>query len=299
LLTIPAIQPLPLYAEGRIHMLSKTIVLCAGLCFCIGGVSGLPSARAQETGAKATPPPKVLVIDVENLKPGKSGTAHQRTESAFVAAAQKAKSPDHYFAMDAISGPPRSLFFFNYDSFAALEKIHKAEMANADLSADIDRAYAEDGELLTGMSRNIFTLRDDIIPEPGVAIPTMRYMQITRVKVRIGHQAEWEEYLKMLRSNLDKAEPGRHIALYQSAYGWENGGIWLLITPMKSLDEVDQADANAAKFRETMGEANMKHYRELAASAIESAQRNLFAFNPDMSYVRDEWVTADSFWKHK
>ena len=86
------------------------------------------------------------------------------------------------------------------------------------------------------MSRNIFTLRDDIIPEPGVAIPTMRYMQITRVTVRPGHQAEWEEYLKMLRSNLDKAEPGRHIALYQSAYGWENGGMWLLITPMKSLD---------------------------------------------------------------
>jgi hypothetical protein len=280
-------------------MLSKTIGVCAGLCLCIGGVSGLPSARAQEGGAKATPPPKVLVIDIENLKPGKSGSAHQKTESAFVAAAQKAKSPDHYLAMDAISGPPRSLFFFSYDSFAGLEKVHRAEMANADLSADIDRAYAEDGELLTGMSRNIFTLRDDIIPEPGVSIPTMRYMQITRVHVRIGHQPEWEEYVKMLRSNLDKAEPGRHIALYQSAYGWENGGIWLLITPMKSLSEVDEADANNAKFRETMGEAGMKHYRELAAACIESAQRNLFAFNPEISYVRDEWVTADPFWKHK
>jgi hypothetical protein len=273
--------------------------MCAGLCLCIGGVSGLPSARAQEGGAKATPPPKVLVIDIENLKPGKGGSAHQKTESAFVAAAQKAKSPDHYLAMDALSGPPRSLFFFSYDSFAALEKSNQAEMANADLSADLDRAFADDGELLTGMSRNIFTLRDDIIPEPGVSIPTMRYMQISRIKVRIGHQAEWEEYLKMLRSNLDKTEPGRHIALYQSAYGWENGGIWLLITPMKSLSEVDAADANSAKFREGMGEANMKHYRELAAACVESAQRNLFAFNPDMSYVQDEWVTVDSFWKHK
>lgn len=280
-------------------MLTKTIGLCAGLCLCIGGVSGLQSAKAQEAGAKVSPPPKVLVIDVENLKPGKSGSAHQKTESAFVAAAEKAKSADHYLAMDAISGPPRSLFFFSYDSFAAMEKAHKTEMANADLSADIDRAVAEDGELLSGMSRNIFTLRDDISPEPGVSIPTMRYMQITRVKVRIGHQAEWEEYVKMLRSNLDKTEPGRHFALYQSAYGWENGGVWLLITPMKSLSEVDEADANSAKFREGMGDANMKHYRELAASCVESAQRNLFAFNPDMSYVKDEWVTVDPFWKHK
>ena len=281
-------------------MLSKTIGICAGLCFCIGGVIGLPAARAQETGAKATPPPKVVVIDIEWLKPGKGGSAHQKSENAFIQAAEKAKSKQHYVALQALSGPPRSLFLFSYDSFAALEKERQEEAANATLSADIDQAYAADGELLSSMARNIFTLRDDLMPEPGVAIATMRYMQITRVTVRPGHQGEWEEYLKMLRSNLDKAEPGRHIALYQSAYGWENGGIWLLITPMKSLSEVDAADANAAKFRETMGDTNMKHYRELAAAAVESSQRNLYAFDPAMSYVSDEMMNGDpTFWKRK
>jgi hypothetical protein len=240
------------------------------------------------------------VIDIEWLKPGKGGSAHQKTESAFIQANEKAKSPVHYLALEALSGPPRSLFFFSYDSFAALEKEHQQEMSDATLSAEIDHAYAEDGELLSSMARNIFTLRDDLMHESGVAIPTMRYMQITRVTVRPGHQGEWEEYLKMLRSNLDKAEPGRHIALYQSAYGWENGGVWLLITPMKSLSEVDEADANAAKFREAMGDTNMKHYRELAATAVESSQRNLYAFDPAMSYASDEMVSADpTFWKRK
>ncbi len=281
-------------------MLSKTIGICAGLCFLIGGVSGLPNARAQATGAKATPPPKVLVADIEWLKPGKGGSAHQKSENAFIQAAEKAKSNQHYVALQALSGPPRSLFLFSYDSFAALEKEQKEEMANTSLSADLDQAFAADGELLSSMSRNIFTLRDDLMPEPGLAIATMRYMQITRVTVRPGHQGEWEEYLKMLRSNLDKAEPGRHIALYQSAYGWENGGIWLLITPMKSLSEVDEADANAAKFREAMGDTNMKHYRELAAAAVESSQRNLYAFDPAMSFPSDEMVSGDpTFWKHK
>jgi hypothetical protein len=280
-------------------MFSKTIGFCAGLCLCIGGVSGLPAAKAQESGAKATPPPKVLVIDIEWLKPGKGGSAHQKTESAFIQASEKAKSTQHYLAMEALSGPPRSVFFFSYDSFAALEKQRKEEMGNAALSADIDRAYAEDGELLSSMARNIFTLRDDLMAEPGVAIPTMRYMQITRVTVRPGHQADWEEYLKMFRSNLDKTQPGRHIALYQSAFGWENGGIWLLITPMKSLDEVDQANANSAKFIQNLGDTNTKRYRELASLAIESSQRNLYAFDPEMSYVQDEWATADPFWKHK
>jgi hypothetical protein len=280
-------------------MLSKTIGFCAGLCLCIGGVSGLPAARAQETGAKATPPPKVLVIDIEWLKPGKGGSAHQKTENAFIQANEKAKVPIHYLALEALSGPPRSLFFFSYASFAAMEKERQQEMSDTALSAVIDRAYAEDGELLTSTARNIFTLRDDLMAEPGVAIPTMRYMQITRVTVRPGHQADWEEYLKMLRSNLDKTQPGRHIALYQSAFGWENGGIWLLITPMKSLDEVDQANANSTTFIQNMGDTNVKRYRELAGLAIESSQRNLYAFNPEMSYVQDEWVTADPFWKRK
>jgi hypothetical protein len=279
-------------------MLSKTIGFCAGLCLCIGGVSGLPAARAQET-AKATPPPKVLVIDIEWLKPGKGGSAHQKTENAFIQANEKAKVPIHYLALEALSGPPRSLFFFSYASFAAMEKERQQEMSDTALSAVIDRAYAEDGELLTSTARNIFTLRDDLMAEPGVAITTMRYMQITRVTVRPGHQADWEEYLKMLRSNLDKTQPGRHIALYQSAFGWENGGIWLLITPMKSLDEVDQANANSTTFIQNMGDTNVKRYRELAGLAIESSQRNLYAFNPEMSYVQDEWVTADPFWKRK
>ena len=279
-------------------MLSKTIGMCAGLCLLIGGVCGLPAARAQEA-AKVTPPPKVLVIDIEWLKPGKGGSAHQKTENAFILANQKAKVPIHYLALEALSGPPRSLFFFSYDSFAAMEKERQQEMSDTALLADIDRAYVEDGELLSSTARNIFTLRDDLMPDPGVAIATMRYMQITRVTVRPGHQADWEEYLKMLRSNLDKTQPGRHVALYQSAFGWENGGIWLLITPMKSLSEVDEATANSAKFIQNMGDTNMKRYRELAGLAIESSQRNLYAFNPDMSYVRDEWVTADPFWKRK
>jgi hypothetical protein len=44
----------------------------------------------------------------------------------------------------------------------------------------------------------------------------------------------------------------------------------------------------------------MKKLNELSAAAIESSQTNLFAFNPRMSYVSDDWVKADpEFWKPK
>ena len=47
---------------------------------------------------------------------------HDRSESAFVHAFGEAKSPYHYFALDSLSGPSRSLFLFAYDSFADWEK---------------------------------------------------------------------------------------------------------------------------------------------------------------------------------
>src|SRR5271166_6122898 len=72
-------------------------------------------AAAQEKPDMS--PPKVLGITREWTKPGRNGTAHEKTESAFVQAMTRAKWPTHYLAVDSVSGKPRSLFFTAYDSF--------------------------------------------------------------------------------------------------------------------------------------------------------------------------------------
>jgi hypothetical protein len=46
-----------------------------------------------------------------------------------------------------------------------------------------------------------------------------------------------------------------------------------------------------------MGEEGMKKLSELSAASMESAQTNLFIFNPRESYVSDKWVAADPFWR--
>lgn len=273
----------------------KPVGLCAGLCLFVGGFAGVRAARAQETA-----PPKVLVIDVENLKPGKAGGAHEKTESAFVKAMVDAKWQEHYLALEALSGPPRNLFLFRYDSLAGLEQERMEQKKHPEMGAALDRAYADDGELLSSMERAIYKLREDLSHKPSSEIAKMRYMEITRVKLRVGHQPEWEEYLKMVQSGLDKADPERHLVVYQSVYGWENGGVWLLISPMKSLEDADRLAAVRDGMAKTMGEADAKHLRELAIAAVDHSQRNLFAFDPEMSYVSDEWVKADpAFWQHK
>ena len=67
---------------------------------------GLGMAVAQEP----PPPPKVLGVFREFVKPGKSGSVHEKSESAFVQAMTRAKWPTHYLAVTAITGKPRVLF---------------------------------------------------------------------------------------------------------------------------------------------------------------------------------------------
>jgi len=122
----------------------------------VGGM-GVVAAQVQ-------PPPKVLTVTREFVKPGKSGATHERTESAFVQALTKAKWPTHYLAVDSLSGKTRSLFFTGYESFEAWEKDVQAEEKNAALSAALDHAGVVDGELLSEMDGGAFAFREGLQP---------------------------------------------------------------------------------------------------------------------------------------
>ena len=81
---------------------------------------------------------------------------------------------------------------------------------------------------------------------------------------------------------------------------WFAGTSYIVITPLKSMAEVDTNFANNSKFMAAMGADGMKKLSELSASAIEESSTNLFAFSPKKSYVPEEWVKADpEFWKPK
>ena len=122
---------------------------------------GTATVALAQNNAGMNMPPKILVINREVLKPGKGGSPHQRTESAFVRAMAAAKETTYYLGMDAVSGASRSLFFTGYDSFADWEKEALSEQKNATLSAALDRAEVADGDLLQSYETSMFVLRDE------------------------------------------------------------------------------------------------------------------------------------------
>jgi len=255
-------------------------------------------ASAQENKSMGNHPPKILTITREFVKAGKQGFVHDKAESMFVSAMAAAKWPTHYLAMDSVSGKPRSLFFTGYDSFAAWEKDVQGQQKNTTLSAALDRATEADGALLDSTETSAFFYREDQSFNATVDIPHMRYFEIEAFRVRPGHEKDWDDAVKLVKDAYAKGLPDAHWAIYQAVYAPAGGAQYIVITPMKSMAEIDTAFSNLPKFTAAMGTDGMKKLNELSASAIEESATNLFAFSPKKSYVEEDWIKEDpEFWK--
>ncbi|HEX3661122.1 MAG TPA: hypothetical protein VHU89_06800 [Acidobacteriaceae bacterium] len=243
--------------------------------------------------AQTTPPPNVLVIQREYLKPGMTGSIHARSEGNFVRAQEAAKWPIHYIAMDSMSGPVRALFISSYDSLDAWGKAQEAQNASANttLAAAIDQASQTDGELLSSYDSQTFVYHPEMSVHAAVDVPHQRYWEITSFRIKPGHDKEWSELVKMYVDGFNKI-PDAHWALFEDKWGEKNGGVWISINPMRSLAEADKGMADSKAFFAAEGDANMQHAAELAASCIEATQTNVFVVNPKESYVNASWATT-------
>ena len=272
--------------------LTQSLLLSSLVFGCLGTIA------AQEKSEGMHQPPKVLNVLREYTKPGKNGMSHEKTEAAFVQAMTAAKFPTHYLAVDSLSGKPRTLFLTAYDSFEAMEKDIKAVEKNASLLAALDHAGVVDGELLSDTDSSDLAYREDLSLRGGTDIPHMRYFEISLFHIKPGHDKDWEELVKMYQKAFENM-PDVHWATYEAVYGQQDN-TFVIFNPMKSASEIDKGFANGKAFEAAMGEEGMKKLRELTAATIESSQTNLFAFNPRMSYVGEDWIKADpDFWKPK
>jgi hypothetical protein len=196
--------------------------------------------------------------------------------------------------MTSLSGKPRALFLTQFESFEAWEKDNQATAKNTAL----DRALMADGELLDSIDQGVFVFNEDLSLRPRPDLSPMRYLDISVYHVRPGHDKDWNDLVKMVKSAYEKAVPEAHWGVFAQFYGGD-GGTYLVLTARKSLSEIDRAFLDSKQFQAAMGEDGMKKLNELVVATIESSQHNLFGFNPHMSYVADEWIKSDDFWKPK
>ena len=255
-----------------------------------------PLRAAESPGPPG--PPKVLQIYREEVKVGKA-PAHVKVEKGFVAAMAKANWPTHYLAMTTVTGPSEAWFLTGYPSFAAWEKDRDDTDKNSAFTADLDRLVEKDGELLTNGRSLVALLREDLSAGAPVDIAKMRYFRLLTFRVRPGHESDFQDAVKIVRSAYEKAKVEVPWAVYQISGGMP-GPTFMLMMPMKSMSEIDAAIARAGAIREAEGPENEKALAKLASDGFASVETNIFAFSPAMSYPSKEFVARDpEFWTLK
>ena len=243
-------------------------------------------------------PPKVLEIQREFIKPGKSGAIHDKSESNFVAAMEKAKWPTHYVALNSLSGKSRALYLIGYASFEAWEQDNKATEKNTAFAAAIDRAEQSDGELLDQVDQYIFTYDEDLSYRPNGDLSQARLMEIYIFKIKPGHAHDFREMTKLVIAAHQKAGTSAHWATYEIAYGGDDE--FIALSSDKSMADIDTGNAEDKKFNDALGEEGRTKLRQLEQDSIESSDSELFEINPKQSYAPEEWKKADpEFWAPK
>jgi hypothetical protein len=260
-------------------------------------VAGNTMAAAQNNSSATVSAPKYLQVTVEYTKPGKGGLAHDKTESAFVQAMTKAKYPIHYVAFNSLSGKARAIYIAHFDSFDALQKANKVfdDPATAD---KFERLNVADGELLEDTKQLIFSYVPDLSYHSHPPSPKVRYLEARIVSVRPGHGKEFSDLVKLWMAAADKAGSSDHWGAYRAEYG-DQVGSYVFLTSDNSMADIDQSYAEEPKFTAVLTDEDKAKMRELRAAAIESDRFELYAVNPAQSYVSDDYIKADPFWKPK
>jgi hypothetical protein len=269
----------------------KILIAAVAVVWLAGGASML---RAQDQNSSI---PKVLVIDREMVKFGKDA-GHEKNEAAFARAAAAAKSPDHYLAVTTMSGPSEAWFLVGFNSYADWQKASEYDN-QPKVQAAFGPLQEKDADYVSDSSQILATYNEKWSYRPDVNIAEMRYFEIETIRLRQGHDKDWEALVALYQATAAKANLDEHDIFFEARYGAPEGTIYIF-SPLKSLADLDTAMGAGKAFEEALGADGQKKMAELEAAAFASDSATLARFNPEMSYAPEDWVKSDpDFWKPK
>ncbi|WP_306599578.1 hypothetical protein [Geothrix sp. 21YS21S-2] len=241
------------------------------------------------------PPPPVMVFIREEVKPGK-GAAHEATEAAWTQAMIKGKSTNYYLGMEALTGPSEAWFLAGYGSFAKWGGAQNEFDANPDLKKEIARIAEQDGELLSGARTFVGARRKDLSFGPDVEIGKMRYMRVRTFRVKQGQNRPFEDGLKVALEGYAKSRYPFSFATYEVVAG-QPSPTFVILRPMKSLGDMDLADAADKAFLEVMGEDGRKALSKVFGDSVQFVENQIFSFNPKLTFAGPSTIASDpAFW---
>jgi hypothetical protein len=273
-----------------------TAAIAAALAF---GFSAPAQTPAQENSPArpAGSPPQYLNVVHERLKPG-HGAAYDGMLSSIRGSYERFNIPAYWIELKSLTGPDEILAFNLADSFGDLEKMG-AGMA-ASIAAHPELAGLQDRQLAENTSSvtNFIAERVDALGSRATTInfAKMRLLHLTVFNIRPGHEAEFAEAAKSIAAAYEKVEGSPAWVMY-AVHSGAPVPSYLMLTALSSLKDEDAAAARRAPAMAAAGAAVQQRLQEIARSAYDSIETNIYFVNPHLSHMPGDFTAEDpAYW---
>ena len=252
------------------------------------------SGFAQQ--AQAAPPPAVLQIYRDPVKPSKMAEYSRLESEAAQACARASTWP--YLAIQSITGPQEVWFISGFDSYAAMERSADPFARNAALSAELNRLLEAKASLVAEPRAVYAHYRDDLSSNAGLVQPRTRFFTVTLVTVRPGHEREYEEVHRTLKAARQKAGTADNRVVYQIVSGMPRN-VYLIFSTHQSLRNAGAAlDPAVDDYSADVDDSTRSRLDEYMRVSALSSETWLFSVSPAMSNPAGEWIADDpEFWR--
>jgi hypothetical protein len=207
-----------------------------------------------------------------------------------------ARAAVNIVGMATITGSPETWLVALHDSFASIENVDKA--IRAFMPGNLPGQFPDD---VFAVSRNLIAFyRPGLSYRADQAIrmyPKARYIQVTIYRIRPGTEADFTELVKVRRAALATVNVDRPDIVYQVISG-ASSGTYLFLAPLTSLKSLDDGVAKTPVYAESFLAGAATSASKAAVESEISRIHLLFRVEPGMSYVSDDFASADvEFWR--
>ena len=242
--------------------------------------------------------PKILTIWREQVKAGQAA-AHGKHEAGFVAAYEKAKSPDHYLAMTSMTGLPEAWYVIPAESYTAIAETMKREDKDPVLSARLTKLVSGDAKYIDSARLIQAHAREDLSVGEFPDLARARFFTISILLVRPGYEAQFEEGAKTFGAARMKAAPKHGFRVYQVVVGMPSS-TFIVFSSVEKYGDFDEWTAAFQATLKALTPQEMEARQKFQREGLISSEMNRFRLDPRQSYVSKETRAKDpEFWSPK
>jgi hypothetical protein len=233
----------------------------------------------------------------QEIKPGRTGP-YNELETTIAHIYTRENIPLFWVELESLTGPSEALYLNFFRS--SREMSQSVTAMSVGLAAQPELAQMQDRLLQENISGGTTVLgvrRDDMGYRANtIDFSKMRFLRLSTIFAHPGYERAFMETEWSLSQASEKANARTAWAVYEVIGGLPQPA-YLIVTPMQSLNEIDDVFETSEALKKSEGGALEQHLQELARIAYGTTDTRIFFVGQRMSHVSKEMAAGDpDFW---